>query len=410
MKTLVISDYDLLPLHISESIKHFGDVRFVTTRDIKDDISINVSSFNNRLTWLKDAIRSFAFRKIILNVDKRYSFFQDIDENSNYYNARSILRKVEFIPDVIIILFDYRLLTTNTIQDIYNITKAKIFWMIPDMKPMTGGCSYSADCLEYQESCLKCPAIKNSFTKNFANITLKKKVNNLKNVDITIITGSTYQYDQAKKSKIFSNKKIEKIYFPSSEEYFHFKDKKLARKELGIVTSKKIILLGASSLSEERKGMKYGIEALEKLSKSDKNNLLLLVVGNGEMEELSQLDIEILNLGYVNYLKLSLAYQAADLFICPTIDDSGPVMVSQSILCGTPVVSFKMGISVDLVVNGKTGYICTLKKSDELSKGISIIINNSDIENEIMQNNCLELSHELNFKNFQTKIFELINN
>lgn len=409
MKILVISDFDNLPLQISHSLKDLGEVQFLTTRNLEDSLSTNISGFNDKLTWYKNAIRSFIFRNIILKVNNRYSYYQDINENSNYYSAKKIIQKLKFVPDIIIILFDYRLLTTKTIKDLYEWSNAKIYWMIPDMKPMTGGCSYAAKCSEYERSCSSCPAISNYFMKNFAHKTLRKKINNLQKVSIDIITGSTMQYQQAKNSSLFRSKNIHKIYFPSSEKFFKFKNKDEARQQLNLITNKKVILLGATSLTEERKGVKFALSALENLSTKDKENTLLLLIGNGDMEKLNKLEIEYKNLGFVDYEKLALSYQSADLFICPTIDDSGPVMVSQSILCGTPVVAFKMGISIDFIENNKTGYICDLENFQQLSFGISQIVNASNEQYESMQKNCLERSHQLNFINFKEKLTKLLN-
>lgn len=408
MKILVISDFDNLPLHIANSFEDLAETQLLTTRNLENSISTNISDYSDRVTWLKNAIRSFIYRRVILKVNNRYSFFQDINENKDYYSLKKIVKKAKFIPDVIIVVFDYRIVTTHTIKELHKWSKAKIFWMIPDMKPMTGGCSYAAKCLGYEKSCSLCPAIGTSLMKNFANQTLIKKINNLQNVNLTVITGSTFQYNQAKQSSVFRGKEIHKIYFPSNEGIFRYKDIQEARVELGISTSKKIVLIGSTSLFEERKGMKYVLEALQKLPTHDKDKTLLLIVGNGDSEELKTLNIQSVNLGYVDYKKLALAYQAADVFVCPTIDDSGPIMVSQSVMCGTPVVSFKMGISIDLVENDKTGYICELENSGQLSIGISKIINANMQQTIALQENCIARSRDLNFKNFQARFRELI--
>ena len=85
-------------------------------------------------------------------------------------------------------------------------------------------------------------------------------------------------------------------------------------------------------------------------------------------------------LGYLdNNYAIASAYQAADVFICPSIEDSGPMMINQSIMCGTPVVSFEMGVSVDLVITGETGYRAKIKDSGDMAQGISEILKlNSD--------------------------------
>jgi glycosyltransferase involved in cell wall biosynthesis len=96
----------------------------------------------------------------------------------------------------------------------------------------------------------------------------------------------------------------------------------------------------------------------------------LLVVGHGKNNRIQSLKYDVVNLGFVTYETLAMAFQSADVFVCPTIEDSGPVMVIQSMLCGTPVVGFKMGVNIDLIENNKTGYIAMLKNVNDLANGI----------------------------------------
>ena len=50
------------------------------------------------------------------------------------------------------------------------------------------------------------------------------------------------------------------------------------------------------------------------------------------------------------------------MFLNPSTDDAGPSMVNQSIMCGTPVVSFNLGTAVDVIENGISGF-----KTDDIS-------------------------------------------
>jgi len=123
---------------------------------------------------------------------------------------------------------------------------------------------------------------------------------------------------------------------------------------------------------------------------------MLLVAGNGFDDIKDQLVFECFNMGMLdNNYGIASAYQAADLFVCPSIEDSGPSMINQSIMCGTPVVSFKMGVALDLVIDGKTGYIAQIKNAEELANGLYKIICQTDVEYKTMQDNCIALAEEL---------------
>ena len=95
---------------------------------------------------------------------------------------------------------------------------------------------------------------------------------------------------------------------------------------------------------------------------------------------------------YVGYLSvdhdLPEAFRAADVFVCPSIEDSGPMMINQSIMSGTPVAAFEMGVALDLVHTGETGYRAKLRDSSDLARGIHEILSLPERDFEKMRMNC----------------------
>jgi glycosyltransferase involved in cell wall biosynthesis len=83
-------------------------------------------------------------------------------------------------------------------------------------------------------------------------------------------------------------------------------------------------------------------------------------------------------------------------------------MVSQSLLSGTPVVAFKMGVSIDLVINGKTGFIFELGDHEGLCSGIENILDLSPKSKEMMNSACVEHSIEVTHDSFFKRINKLI--
>ena len=66
--------------------------------------------------------------------------------------------------------------------------------------------------------------------------------------------------------------------------------------------------------------------------------------------------------------KLIKFYQESDFFINQSIQDVGPTMVSESLACGIPVISFDIGMSKDLIKNDRNGYLIKTKFSTNLAK------------------------------------------
>lgn len=81
--------------------------------------------------------------------------------------------------------------------------------------------------------------------------------------------------------------------------------------------------------------------------------------------------IPTLNLGYVSGDRMkSIAYSAADVFIFPTRADNLPLVLQESMACGTPMVSFKVGGVPDLVRPGITGYLAQPEDTQDFCNGI----------------------------------------
>jgi glycosyltransferase involved in cell wall biosynthesis len=92
---------------------------------------------------------------------------------------------------------------------------------------------------------------------------------------------------------------------------------------------------------------------------------------------------------------LAAAYQAADTFVCPSIEDSGPMMINESLMCGTPVVSFDMGVAGDLVHTGTTGYRARLGDCRDLARGIGAILALSPDQRDAVARECRQLALRL---------------
>jgi glycosyltransferase involved in cell wall biosynthesis len=331
-------------------------------------------------------------KKIKLNHDYHV---QDFDQTHGYYRTKSILKKVNFKPDIIIYLFQQNFLTARNLYELNRITGAPVYWYLMDSAPLTGLCHYSWDCLGYTKGCGYCPALYSNNVNDQSSINFKYKINYLSKTDINIISASEWQYRKAIESQLFKTKPNFKVLLSIDPNEYDFISKKDGKKKLNLPDYKKVIFFGGTSISDIRKGMKYLISALEIL-KSTYNglidNILLLVAGNYDSANFS-LPFDYMNLGLLQGSEqLASAYQAADIFLCPSIEDSGPMMINQSIMTGTPVVSFEMGVSLDLVITGKTGYRAKLMDSNDLAQGINFILELSDEARVQMSTNCRELA------------------
>jgi glycosyltransferase involved in cell wall biosynthesis len=82
-----------------------------------------------------------------------------------------------------------------------------------------------------------------------------------------------------------------------------------------------------------------------------------------------------------------MAYSAADLFIFPTRADNLPLVLQESMACGTPMVSFDIGGVPDLVRPMVTGYLAKPEDAKDFCNGIVELLENEQLQ-QTMSVNC----------------------
>ena len=349
-------------------------------------------------------------------IDNKYEFLE-LKEQNTFYKTNSLLRKASIKPDIIIILFAKRFINTKNIYELYEKTHAKIYWLMYDMAPLTGGCHYAWECMGYQHNCGKCPGLFSSdpFDITYENFQYKKHY--IDKAQVQILAASEWQYRQASESSLFKEKQIHKILLSADPNIFKPVNIEKERKKLNIPANKKVIFFGSVELTTIRKGMVYLLESLKILKGKIRDtpleeNILLLIAGKNIDGIIDSLPFDFHYLGLVdNTYGIALAYQLADVFLCPSVEDSGPTMINQSVMSGTPVISFEMGVALDLVINGKTGYRAKMKDSEDMAHGLFEILSLSEDSYIELSNNCRELALKVCSPEVQTELFEnLFNN
>jgi glycosyltransferase involved in cell wall biosynthesis len=119
----------------------------------------------------------------------------------------------------------------------------------------------------------------------------------------------------------------------------------------------KFIILGVANKWEKRKGFEYFIE-LSKLIEPDEATLLVGLSKN----QIKQLPKNIIGITRTNNVKeLAEIYTVVDVFFNPSLEENFPTVNLESLACGTPVITFNTGGSIE-TIDDTTGFI--VKKGD----------------------------------------------
>jgi glycosyltransferase involved in cell wall biosynthesis len=126
--------------------------------------------------------------------------------------------------------------------------------------------------------------------------------------------------------------------------------------------------------------MSYLIEACQQLS--DIPNLGVVILG-GHAEELSTFNSQFSSfpLGYVNdEQRIVDVYNAADVFVLPSLSENLPNTIMEAMACGVPCVGFKVGGIPEEIDHKRNGYVAEYRDADDLARGIRWILTEADYE------------------------------
>lgn len=209
-----------------------------------------------------------------------------------------------------------------------------------------------------------------------------------------VVSNSEGLRDLSLKSK--PNQKIEiicngidtKVFKPNEE---------LGRKDEFIIT------LGGTRITP-RKGIKYLIEAVKKIS-DVYPKISVTIIGEGnEKESLRELSAElgikdkIKFIGHVdNSRKVIPYYQEASVFVLPSLNEGMSNAMLEALASGLPILATDTGGTRELVENGENGFIIRMKDSRDIAEKIEILIKDEELRQKMAQKSrekALEMSWE----------------
>jgi len=302
-------------------------------------------------------------------------------------------------------------LSLKSIKKLNHLNKP-IVWTLHDMWPFTGGCHYSGGCTKYKEKCGQCPILNSSKDRDLTRRIWEKKNKYYKNLNLTIVTCSTWLAQCAQNSSLFHDLRIEVI--PNSVDINIYKPikKEIARDILNLPQHKYSILFGAmSATSDKRKGFDYLNRALNKIKATYpelKDKIELIIFGASYSEDIDNLSFKTHFLGRLNdEHSLALCYSAADIFITPSLEDNLPNTIMESLSCGTPVVGFKIGGIPDMIEHKHNGYLAEYKSVDDLAQGICWMLENTSRLIDLGQNARQKVLDNYNYDTVGNKYLKL---
>jgi len=278
--------------------------------------------------------------------------------------------------------FNQGFLSLKNLKQIIKLNKP-IVWTLHDMWTFTGGCHYSGDCENYKISCGNCKFLKNPSVKDLSYRVLEKKKRILQNANIQFVTCSEWLAARARESMLLKGFNITAVPNPIDTNLYLPVNKQEIREKLNLPRDKKLVLFGSANIMDERKGLKYLLAALQKLKEEKaeiSESIEIVLFGKSNADFIGQIPFKVHDMGLISGdSKIIEIYNAADVFVLPSLEDNLPNTIMESMSCGTPVLAFKSGGIPEMIEHKINGYLADYKSVDDLKNGLVYLFEVADL-------------------------------
>lgn len=254
-----------------------------------------------------------------------------------------------------------------------------IVWTMHDMWPFTGVCHHADNCTRYNAECHDCPLLPKRGFKDFARDTFERKAEILEKADITFVGCSEWLAGLCSKSRIAKGHRVVTIPNPINTSAYAPMDKTAVRRKLGLPEDKKLILFCSVKTTDIRKGMQYFQDCCRILQDSAPDEFEVLILGKDSETLGSILALPSYPLGYVGGgASLAEYYNAADVFVTPSLQENLPNTIMEALCCGIPCVGFNIGGIPEMIDHLSNGYVASYKSAEDLARGIKWVLDEAD--------------------------------
>lgn len=254
----------------------------------------------------------------------------------------------EYNPDIIHLhnIHGYYL-DVETLFGCLKELKKPVIWTLHDCWSFTGHCPHFAvaGCDNWKTQCHHCPE-KGRYP---ASLVLDRSRENYRRKkaaftgveDLTLVTPSRWLAELTRESflkdypvAVISNGIDLSVFTPTESDFrarHHLENKKL--------------VMGAASAWDDRKGL----QDMVKLARELGQEYTVIVVGVTQQQKQELPDTILAVTRTESPKELAQIYTAADVFVNPTYEDTYPTVNLEAQACGTPVITYRTGGSVESV-------------------------------------------------------------
>ena len=141
------------------------------------------------------------------------------------------------------------------------------------------------------------------------------------------------------------------------------------------------------------KGPDVFLEVVDRLRRDYELCILLTGPSRGFVKSgLDRMGVTYRHVWLRDYQEVASYYWALDLYVIASRDEGGPMAVLESMASGVPLVSTRVGMSIDLICDGGNGFLNEVEDSDGLAASASKILEWPSLQHTLSRNGVLTAS------------------
>ena len=258
-----------------------------------------------------------------------------------------------------------------------------VVWTMHDVWPATAICHLTLGCNLFKTGCHHCKYLPGGGSAgDLAASVWRRKQRLLDAGSLTFVACSRWLEGEARQSALLQGQKITSIPNPIDTHLYKVSDRQKARQRLSLHTDKRLLLFVSQRVTNRNKGMDYLIQACNILAKTYPGMLqdtAVAILGGHAEDVAGSLPFETFPLGYVSdERRIVDVYNAADVFVLPSLSENLPNTIMEAMACGVPCVAFKVGGIPEEIDHQKNGYVATYRDAEDLARGIRWTLDEAD--------------------------------
>ncbi|MFW5888114.1 MAG: glycosyltransferase [Patescibacteria group bacterium] len=174
------------------------------------------------------------------------------------------------------------------------------------------------------------------------------------------------------------------------------------------------VLISVGRLAEA-KGFGYLLESVKELKK-EYNDIVLIILGEGEKRQ--ELESKIKDLNLENNIFLSgnksnvVDYlNSADIFVSSSLWEGLPTAILEAMACGLPVVATNVGGTAEIVEDGRQGLLMDSQSPEQITEKVTYLLNNDEKKDKFRKEARIKIKNNFTLeemvKNYEKMYIDL---